>query len=390
MLLINSKIMNKKIIWSVVVIVVVLIIVSAFNQGKKLDESKKPIKIGSTLALTGTLAFIGEAERNGLQMGVEDVNANGGINGHKLELVVEDNAGLAPSAASGVQKMISLDKINVLVPAFTHITQAVKGMAVQANIPMLYISTLADIAKENALFFRDYFDSVNLGTIIGNYISKTDLKKIAYIGEQGDACKPYIEEVRKILTANNKVVVIEEQYLGDATDLRSQLSKIKAANVDGIFTCTWRKTDIFMTQLNQLGMISIPTFQFNSPFLPNGDTAAMRELFAKNGTISAWYGVSMGSLNDAQQAFADKYQKKFNAPLTSDAIFAYDDAMAISNALKPCTAENGDVDSTCFVKEMLKTNYEGVAGKLSFDKDGLSQRDGILIKIVDGQWVQVK
>jgi branched-chain amino acid transport system substrate-binding protein len=381
--------MNKKIIWSAVIVIVLIIIAVFINQNKNIDQNKKPIKLGTSLALTGSLAYIGEAERNGLQMGVEDVNINGGVNGHKLELIAEDNAGLAASAVSGAQKLISSDKVSVLITAFTHITQAVKGLSTQAGIPMLYISAFPDIAKESPLFFRDYFDSANLGKVIANYIIKTDIKKVAYLGEQSDACFPYRDESKRILEANNIKVVIEEQFLGDATDLRAQLSKIKAAKVDGIVTCTWRKSDIFMNQLSQLGMLSVPTFQLNSPFLPNADTQAMRSLYVENKTISTWYGFSAGSLNDAQQKFAKRYMDKFGKTLPSDAAFAYDDIMVISKALKLCIDDSGKVDNACFTKELLKTDYNGVAGKLTFNADGISQREGILIKIVDGEWVQI-
>ena len=381
--------MNKKVIWSVLVAIVLTIVAILFGQNKEVDQNKKPIKIGTSLALTGGLAYIGEAERNGLQMGVDDVNSNGGIKGHRLELVTEDNAGLAPSAASGVQKMVSSDNIDILVTAFTHITQAVKSIAIQADIPMVYISTLPDIAKENTLFFRDYFDSANLGKVIGNYINRSDIMTFAYLGEQGEACQPYRETVRDVLESEGKKIIIEEQYLGDATDLRSQLLKIKAANVGGIVTCTWRKSDIFMNQLNQLGMISIPTFQFNSPFLPNADTQEIRSLYAKNDTISTWYGLSVNSLNDKQKVFADRYFERFGKALPSDAAFAYDDIMIITKALEPCISEVGEVDNTCFTLEMLKTDYDGISGKLSFDENGISQREAILIKIVDGEWVQV-
>ena len=100
--------------------------------------------------------------------------------------------------------------------------------------------------------------------------------------------------------------------------------------------------------------------------------------------------MSANSLDDVQEVFAKRYKEKFGKVLPSDAAFAYDDVMVISKALKPCISDSGEIDNTCFIKEMLKTNYNGIAGNLSFDKDGVSQRDGILIKIKDGEWVEIK
>lgn len=381
---------HKIILWIVVVIIVIILGNLILNKNNSVDESKKPVKIGANLALTGSLAFIGTAENNGLLLAVEDVNASGGINGHRLELITEDNGGDVTNAISGMQKLISADKIDLVITAFTHITQAVKSIVAQNNLPMLYISSLPDIASENSLFFRDYFDAVNLGNVLGKYMAKTDLKTFAYLGEQNDACFPYRDEVRRVLESAGKNVTIQEEYLSTATDLRTQLLKIKTKQVDGIYTCTWRKSDIFTNQLNELGMISVPVFQTIAPFLPNADTKEMRGLYEKNKTISTWYGFTLGSLNDSQKEFAKRYEAKFGTKLSSDAAFAYDDIMVISEALKSCVSTEGEIDNKCFSEEMLKTNHDGLSGKLSFDKDGISQREGILIQVNNGEWVEVK
>jgi len=329
-------------------------------------------------------------KKNGLLLGVEDVNAKGGINGHKLELVVEDNGGQAPSAVSGMQKMISSDQIDIAISAFTHIAQATKGAVAQANIPMFYIASLPDIAKENPLFFRDYFDAVNLGDVLGQHILKTNIKTVAYLGEQSDACFPYRDEVRRVLEADGRKVLIDEEFVGTTNDFRTQLLKIKSAKVGGIVTCAWKKSDLLMTQLKELGMISLPTFQTVAPFLPNADTKEIRALYEENGTVSTWYGLSFDSLNESQKAFANRYEQKFGKKLSSDAAFAYDDVMVISQALNSCFGADGKIDNKCFAEQMLKTNYSGISGKLSFDSNRLSQRDGILIKVVNGEWVKVR
>jgi len=78
--------------------------------------------------LTGRYAFIGEVERDGLLLGVEEINARGGINGRRLELLAEDNLGDSKTALTSVNKLLTVDQVDVVFSAFMHITQAIKGL----------------------------------------------------------------------------------------------------------------------------------------------------------------------------------------------------------------------------------------------------------------------
>lgn len=67
-------------------------------------------------------------ERDGLLLGVEEINARGGINGRRLELLAEDNLGDSKTALTSVNKLLTVDQVDVVFSAFTHITQAIKGL----------------------------------------------------------------------------------------------------------------------------------------------------------------------------------------------------------------------------------------------------------------------
>ena len=125
------------------------------------EPPAQPIKIGA--ALSGGLAFVGEAERRGLQLGVEELNARGGVNGRPLELIVEDNLGEAKSAVSGVMKLLHTDKVDLVFSAFTHITQAVSSTVSKQKKLLLYASSLRTFAEENPFVFRDYYDAYDAG-----------------------------------------------------------------------------------------------------------------------------------------------------------------------------------------------------------------------------------
>lgn len=156
-----------------------------------------------------------------------------------------------------------------------------------------------------------------------------------------------------------------------------------------IFTCTWRKSDVFIKNLKELGMIDIKTFQTVAPFLPSADTLDMRRLYEENGSISTWYGFSEGSLNDDQKDFSNQFEEKYGSKPSSDSAFAYDDMILISKNIEKCFSDDR-LDNKCFSSNMIKSSQDGVSGKLSFNENGVSQRDGILIRIENGEWVSVR
>jgi branched-chain amino acid transport system substrate-binding protein len=378
--------MKNKII---IVIVLIVLVVSVIMIGN--SKPKNDIKIGATLPLTGPLAFIGQAYKNGLTLAVEEINKNGGVDGKKITLVNEDNQGQPNVAVTNVQKLLANDKSSMILSVFTAPTQAIAGVLADAKVPMLYYSTLATIAEGNDLFFRDYFDSKDLGRSLGNYMVKDGVKKIAYLGEKSDACEDYYLEAKKtILESGKGIIAVEERFTPESTDFRTSLLKIKDSKPDGIISCTWRKSDIFMKQLKELGMLNIKTYQEVSPFLPNGDTDEIRGLYQENGTISTWYGFINGSMNESQKMFRDKYFARFNQEPISDSAFAYDDMFLISKIMGACTKADGILDSDCFSKTLVKSENIGVSGKLYFNDKGVSKRESLLMKVVDGKWVKAE
>lgn len=383
-----NKIMKNKTIWTVIIVVlVVIVVILSINNSKK---SVNNIKIGATLALSGSLSYIGESEKNGLLMAIEDVNKNGGINGKKLELITEDNQGLANPAVSGVKKLIEVNKINILFSSFTHITQAVQDTASTAKIPMIYASALAQIAESNDLFFRDYFDTKDMGKTMANQIVIDRHNKIAYLGQNNTACNEYLGVAKEIFAKNGKAVVAEYMFAPEENDFKTSLAKIKTSNPDAIFTCSHTKSDILMKQIDQLGMINIQTYQLLAPFLPSGDTTEVRSLYKKNKTVSGWFGFVYGSLTERQKEFKERYEKKFGVKLAADATFAYDDVIAMSSVIEKCLNNDGKIENTCFSENFKKINYDGISGKLTFNDKGVSQRDSLLMQIKDGEWVTVK
>jgi len=368
-------------------VVVLLIILGYFYYQE--PQSAETIKIGATLALTGKFAFLGEAEANGMKLAVEEINTSGGINGKKLKLIIEDNQGDAKTAVLSITKLLDVDKVDIVVSAFTHITNAIKSLVAEKEKIMLHITTARDIAESNDLFFRDYFDAGDHGQALADLVNKSGYKKIAFLTEISDQCIQLEKAFNQAASEFQIQTIMKEAYNTTEQDLRTNLLKIKQSSPEAIVICGWRHEHIIMRQLKEQGMISFPTFHWTGPFMPISDTEDMRKLFEENKAVSTWYGITDSTAIPKQKEFIKKYQQRFSAKPMSDAGYIYDDIYVLAEAIKKCDRKKSATDSKCLSGELLKTDYSGVSGKLTFNEKGLSNREVTSIKVVNGTWVEI-
>ena len=343
------------------------------------------IKVGATLALTGKISPVGGSERDGLLLAFEDLAHR---DGPEVRLLAEDNGGDPKSAVGGVRKLLDIDHIDILIAAFTHITQAVKGSAARAKIPFLYISTVKSIVAEEPLFFRDYWDIDAAALATAAAAHRRGYKNVAYIREEGDSCT----EHEAAFTGEAKRLGIETVFRNDfisgTTDFRALLLKAKLAAPQAIVFCAFRDAGTVMRQLAELGMLGIPALHLEAPFLDTSDTPEMRQLYEENRSISSWYGYVEGSMSPAVSRFVSRFQQRFGYTPKPDALFAYDTATAVIEAARSCVP-NSRFDSACFAKYLSEHTFQGVASEFSFGSGRSTSRPVLMMEVKSGKWVDL-
>ena len=386
----DVKIMRQTTKWIIgAVIVIALIVVGYSIKGQSEPISAEPIKIGTTLALSGKFAYLGEAQVNGLRMAVEEINSDGGIRGKQLELIAEDNQGDAKQAVSNVSKLLNIDNADIILSAFTHITNAVKDVVEQKNKVMIYTSTVGDIAESSPLFFRDYYDAADNGRALAKLVRNSGYKNVSFLTEVSDQCLQLENAFKEESGKYGINVIRKESFNSTEKDLKTPLIKIKESNPEAIVVCAWRHEYILMKQLKELGMIETQTFHWVAPFLPVADTEDMRSLFEENNAVSTWYWFAEVDYNDKQREFFEKYQERYGVKPTGESVYAYDDIYILADALTKCDKKKQVRDSGCIAEELLKTDYNGVAGRLTFTEKGVSNRDITAITVKNGLWTEV-
>ena len=163
--------MNKK----SVILTILLMFVSSTAM------ASSPIRIGALFSVTGPASFLGEPEKNTLELLVKDLNSKGGIKGSKIELVVYDTQGDATKAVQLANKLIKNDKVVAIVgPSTTGESMAVIPIAEKEQIPLISCAAGIKITEpvKKWVFKTPANDHVAAEKIL-NYASNLKQKNIA-------------------------------------------------------------------------------------------------------------------------------------------------------------------------------------------------------------------
>lgn len=355
-------------------------------------EKKEPYRIGAVLSVTGPAAPLGEPEKKTLLMEVEKINKAGGIDGHKIELYIEDDETDPGKAVAAVKKLIDQKKvIAVIGGSITPSTLAMKEITKKKRIPQVAC------AAGNAIVASDYkwvFITPQSNAIVVpkvlEYIRDTlKLKKVAFLYDSDAFGRDGLEVLQKEAPNYGIEVVITQDYSKKAGDLTPQLTKIKAASPEVLVV--WGTNPgpaVAAKNMKQLGM-NIPYIGShgiaNKKFIELAGDAAEGVVFPA-GKVLIPESISEDSpQKEVVDTFLKEYEEKYGEPPNTFAGHAWDAFHIIVEALK-----KSGPDPEKLRDEIEKTtNSPGIGGIFNYtstDHAGLSVDDLIMIKIENGEW----
>src|SRR5690606_5007513 len=97
------------------------------------------------LPLTGSLAMIGESEKNAAVLAMEEINASGGIKGRNLQIIFEDSQGTAKMAIAAGQKLIEIEKVKLLIVSTSPAIMSIKPYIFDKEVLMFGITAQPDV-----------------------------------------------------------------------------------------------------------------------------------------------------------------------------------------------------------------------------------------------------
>jgi len=355
--------------------------------------SKTEITLGSIQDLSGPIAGFGKQARLGMLLRVDEINEQGGINGRKLKIIVEDSAYDPKKAVLAAQKLVNQDKIFMMVG---HIgtAQNLAAMPVQfdKNVINFFPITAAremyePFHKLKYSFAATYFDQMR--NAVPKLTKEKGAKKVCTMYQDDE----FGLEVMRGGEAGLKTIGMEyaekTSYKRGATDFSSQVAKMKASGCDMVVLGTIiRETIGAIGESRKTG--------FNPVFL--GSSASYTDLIHKLGGpamngLYATMTVQNPYLDEASQPirfWANKYKTKFNEDPTVFSVYGYN---IIDIFAKAAQKAGPNLNTESFIKVMdtmvIPPDMFGSAEGTYSPTKRLGSDASRLSQITDGKWKPV-
>jgi branched-chain amino acid transport system substrate-binding protein len=358
----------------------------AQSQGVTKDE----ILLGSIQDLSGPLAGFGKQIRLGMNLRVDEINEQGGVNGRKLKLLVEDSKYDPKNAVLAAQKLVNQDKIFAMVGHLgTAQNMAAMPVQFQKNVINFFPVTAAremyePFHKLKFSFAATYYDQMRQS--LPMVVKEKGAKKVCTVYQDDEFGLEVVRGAKEGLKSIGMEMAEEASFKRGATEFGSQMQKLAAAQCDFVVLGTIiRETVGTIATARKLG--------FNPTFM--GSSALYTDLIHKLGGpamngLYATMTVQNPYLDDASQPvrfWANKYKTKFNEDPTVFSVYGYN---IIDTFAKAAGKAGSGLTSDSFVKAMESTTIPsdifGSAPASFGPQKRLGSNVSRLSQITDGKW----
>ncbi len=368
-----------------------LVALAGCGGGSGGGTAAKEIVIGNLQDLSGPTSVLGNAVTRGVELAVEKMNSQGGINGSKIKLISLDTKGDVQEAIKAFNRLADQEKaVAVIGPPISNIGIGLASIADAKKVPFVGSfadprATVGENGKVHPAMFLVQPSTVQYGEIMASYaVEKLGLKKIAILYDQSNAyAVSLVAPFKKFAQGAGATIVDEEVYSKGDKDFKTQLSKIKDSGADVVFAPNYmQELVITARQSKQLGL-KMPFFgalDYAAPFakLVNDPEAADNIYFANN------FSESEPQLNEVRKA----YQAKYKEDPINKVYLGYDKMLVIAEGIK----QGGGATPEQIMAGLNKVKgVQGTTGVISISPEnhqpvGLSM---VMYKIEKGKYIDL-
>ncbi len=349
------------------------------------------IKIGALVSITGPTSFLGQPEKNTLEMLVKQVNENGGINGNKVKLIIYDTKGQPGATVILARKLIYSDRVLAIIgPTRSGSTLAIIPLVQRARIPLISMASSHKITKpvKKWVFKTAPSDGLAVERLYG-YMKNHRIKSIAILTAETGFGESGKEELEKLAGKYGIKILDKETFGATDTNMTPQLIKIK--NTKGVQAIVCWGTNpgpaSVAKEVKELG-IKIPLFMSHG--------VASKRFIQLAGEASNGIILPAGKLlianqlpkTDPQKAVLLKYKKEYEktyGPVSTFGGHAYDAFTMLKQVLEKGAKTKAQIRDGL---EKVK-GFVGITGIFTYSKKdhaGLKPSDFCLVEIKNGNW----
>jgi branched-chain amino acid transport system substrate-binding protein len=374
----SVKQMKKRNLAILAVAVMSASILSACGAKDNTNAAANEILIGGIGPLTGGASTYGQSVRDGAELYIKEVNAAGGIDGKKVRLVFEDDQADGTLASNAFNKLVDNDKVTAILGGVTSgATLAIANKATQSKIPMITPSATEPSVTEvggEYMFRVCYVDSYQ-GIALANYSYDTlkNTKVAILYNVASDYSKGIADSFKAAFEAKGGTVTSFLSYNEGDKDFSAQLTQIAGVDAEALLLPDYYGTvGLIAKQARNAGIVAQ---------ILGGDGWESDELYGIGGVgvdgaryITHYFsGDQAPVVADFVKAFNDAYSKQpdgFSA-LSYDAMKVLLDAIDAADS----------TDGAAIQAQMLKTQLEGVTGKMTFGEDRTAVKGAVILEV---------
>ena len=348
---------------------------------------KEPYKIGVILTAGGRYAALGGPQKDGAFLAAEEINRRGGVNGHMLELIFEDDGGDPAVASRLAKKIIAEDKVSAIVggtPIAAAHTIALIGE--EKEVPSILLVPQSSVVEGKKYAFHNA-QRVELSSLADTkHISETlKWKRVAILHDTTEYGIFMSKGGEKALKEKG-VEVLKEQFLSTDTDLTSLLIKVNAWKPEGIYLIASIPSApaILMRNLRDLKM-KIPVTASNALM-----TGKFLELVGRAGEgMYLQSGIKYGDQSSEQKYFFEAMASKYSGVLPMAMHGSgWDGIRLFAHVMKKV---GNDPKKMKGALETLR-GYQGARGEYNFspsDHNGLALDTISMVQVRGGKYVHL-
>jgi branched-chain amino acid transport system substrate-binding protein len=361
----------------------------AFSCSRQTEITNQPdrstIKIGYFGDLSGPTFNFGQSAINGVLMAADHINQSGGINGRRIDIVIEDDKGSPEEAARLTAKLIEKDKVIAIVAGGTSgNSRAAAPKAQSSHVPLISpSSTDPAVTMIGDYIFRACFVDEFQGEVMASFaINSLKAQKAAILFDFNSSYGRGLTDFFQISFRRlGGQIVNEQSYTQGDSDFKGQLVSIRVSEPDVIYIPGYYgDVTVIAKQARQLGL--------TQPLL-GGDGWDAPELWqlggdALNGAyISTHYSVDDPS--PAIQSFVQEYKQRYGNLLPdAHAALAYDAARLLFDAIRRA----GSTDGAQLRDALAQTkDFRGVTGSISMDAHRNAVKPAVVLKLLDVRFI---
>jgi branched-chain amino acid transport system substrate-binding protein len=361
-------------IWISLIAVVLVVGLGWFFLGKQEDKKQETVKIGAILPLTGGSSYLGEGEKQG----VEIVKQLLGDKNKNVVVIYEDGANDAKTSLSAFQKLVNIDKVQGVIVAHSGVNGPISDYIAAQSVeqqkklplPIGIIVASTKITQNNNIYLRCYPSGIDEASSMAKFaIENLKIKTASIIYQNDDYGLDALQQFNSYFSGNNGKIVYTEAFDKSLTDQRNVVTKIISTPVDALYIVG--NTPGFSSVIRQVRQSGFKGVILSGSGL---DVASIRLSIGEDALQNVYYTSTFTDSPELEQQqkykeFKDALKEKGATPnmLNVYAAIAFD-------LLYQSFSNNVGKNTIEMANDISKQKFTSIVGEISFN----SNRDAIL------------